>query len=158
MRQSSFEKPVDESESGASTSTDVATRHDRRDRIGAWLVAISAFVCWYQRGNPPSGVNLESSWFDVLSRAFTQGWQWGSDIIFTYGPLGFLTPYLTWNPETASAFRIGQIVLCLLSPAMAIGFYPVNADTSKKADHGQKGVSCPSEESSAKSSSVRLLA
>ena len=38
------------------------------------------------------------------------------------------------------------------------GFYPVNADTSKKADHGQKGVSCPSEESSAKSSSVRPLA
>ncbi len=122
MRQSSFEKPVDESASGASTSTDVATRHDHRDRIGAWLVAVSAFVCWYQRGNPPSGVNLESSWFDVLTRAFTQGWQWGSDIIFTYGPLGFLTPYLTWNPETASVFRIGQIVLCLLWAAMAFAF------------------------------------
>jgi Aminopeptidase P, N-terminal domain. len=37
----------------------------------------------------------------------------------------------------------------------SIGFYPVNADTSKKTDHGQKGVSCPSEESSATSSSGR---
>jgi adenine-specific DNA-methyltransferase len=37
------------------------------------------------------------------------------------------------------------------------GFYPVNADTSKKTDHGQKGVSCPSEESSATSSSGRPL-
>jgi hypothetical protein len=38
-----------------------------------------------------------------------------------------------------------------------LGFYPVNADTSKKTDHGQKGVSCPSEESSATSSSGRPL-
>ena len=28
-------------------------------------------------------------------------------------------------------------------------FYPVNADTSKKADDGEKGASCPSEENSA---------
>ncbi len=122
MRQSSFEKPVDESNHDATIDIGSDVRRERRDRIGAWLVAISAFVCWYQRGNPPSGVNLESSWFDVLTRAFTQGWQWGSDIIFTYGPLGFLTPYLTWNPETATVFRIGQIVLCLLWAAMAFAF------------------------------------
>ncbi len=122
MRQSSFEQPADENMGGVAVSTDSSARHDRRDRIGAWLVAISAFVCWYQRGNPPSGVNLESSWFDVLTRAFTQGWQWGADIVFTYGPLGFLTPYLTWNPETATVFRIGQIVLCLLWAAMAFAF------------------------------------
>ena len=122
MRQNSFEKPVDDGLQDGHVDTGAAMRRNRRDRIGAWLVAISALVCWYQRGNPPSGVNLESSWFDVLTRAFTQGWQWGSDIVFTYGPLGFLTPYLTWNPETASVFRIGQIVLCLLWAAMAFAF------------------------------------
>ena len=37
------------------------------------------------------------------------------------------------------------------------GFYPVNADTSKKADHGHREVLCLSEESSAKSSSARRL-
>lgn len=36
------------------------------------------------------------------------------------------------------------------------GFYLDSADTSKKADDGQKGVSCPSEGSSAKSSSATL--
>jgi hypothetical protein len=35
------------------------------------------------------------------------------------------------------------------------GFYPVNADTSKKAQNGPKGVSCQSEENSAKSSSAK---
>ena len=47
---------------------------------------------------------------------------------------------------------------CHHTCAYCQGFYPVNADTSKKTDHGQKGVSCPSEESSATSSSVRPLA
>ena len=46
---------------------------------------------------------------------------------------------------------------CGLTSRISTGFYPVNADTSKKADDGQKGVSCPSEESSAKNSSERLL-
>ncbi len=36
-----------------------------------------------------------------------------------------------------------------------IGFYPVSADTSKKAQNEPKGVSCPSEESSVKSSSAK---
>ena len=41
---------------------------------------------------------------------------------------------------------------------LSLGFYPVNADTFKKADDRQRGVSCPSEENSATSSSVRQSA
>ena len=44
------------------------------------------------------------------------------------------------------------------SLAERLGFYPVNADTFKKADDRQRGVSCPSEENSATSSSVRQSA
>ena len=125
MRQSSFEKPVDESSAGLITVTNSSARRDRsdlHDRIGAWLVALTAFVCWYQRGGPPSGVSLETSWFDPLMRGFTHGWQWGSDIIYTYGPLGFLTPYITWSAETGAAFRVGQIFLCTLWALMAFAF------------------------------------
>jgi hypothetical protein len=66
--------------------------------------------------------------------------------------------------QMAAAFQAGLreseaqvIAQCILDDLGMdrIGFYPVNADTSKKADHRQKGVSCPSEESSAKSSSAR---
>jgi hypothetical protein len=33
---------------------------------------------------------LDSSWKQVLVHAYVNGWQWGHDIIFTYGPYGFL--------------------------------------------------------------------
>jgi hypothetical protein len=59
-----------------------------------------------------------------------------------------------WNAGCSS--RRGQSDT-VLDGQESSGFYPVNADTSKKADDGQKGVSCPSEESSAKNSSERLL-
>lgn len=122
MRNNSFEKSGEDRAYRSGDDCVTAARSDRRDMIGALLVAITAFVAWYQRGNPPSGVNLDSGWYDVLSRGFARGWQWGSDIVFTYGPLGFLTPYVTWNPESAAPFRVGQIVLCLLWAAMAFAF------------------------------------
>jgi hypothetical protein len=34
---------------------------------------------------------LDPSWMMVVQRAFADGWQFGRDIIFTYGPLGFIT-------------------------------------------------------------------
>ncbi len=37
----------------------------------------------------PDG-GLDSSWQEVLIRAHTQGWQFGRDVVFTYGPWGFL--------------------------------------------------------------------
>jgi hypothetical protein len=42
----------------------------------------------------PLGTNDDSSWSAVLGYAHETGLQFGSDVVFTYGPLGFLlTPY-----------------------------------------------------------------
>lgn len=42
----------------------------------------------------PLGTNDDSSWSAVLGYAHEMGLQFGSDVVFTYGPLGFLlTPY-----------------------------------------------------------------
>lgn len=38
----------------------------------------------------PAAVNLDDSWRMVLAHAWLEGWQWGRDIVFTYGPLGWL--------------------------------------------------------------------
>lgn len=92
------------------------------DRVGALVVAVVAFATYYQAPLPPSGVNIDSSWMLALARGFSEGWQWGSDIVFTYGPLAFLTPYFNWNPDTAASFRIGQIVLCLSWASVAFSF------------------------------------
>src|SRR5262249_27342390 len=39
----------------------------------------------------PIADDLESSWSSVLTYAHQKGLQLGTDIVFTYGPLGFLT-------------------------------------------------------------------
>lgn len=122
MRQSSFERPGDHPIRRSIADVGSLTRRDRLDLIGALLVALVAFVAWYRSADPPAGVNLDTSWYSTLIFGFARGWQWGSDIVFTYGPLGFLTPYLTWNPESAAAFRVGQIVLCLLWAVLAFAF------------------------------------
>jgi hypothetical protein len=36
------------------------------------------------------GPGLDPSWMQVIARAAAREWQWGSDIAFTYGPLGYL--------------------------------------------------------------------
>jgi hypothetical protein len=56
---------------------------------------------------------LESSWQQVISHAAASHWQWGRDIAFTYGPLGYLRypvfeptllrPLLLWNALLAAA-------------------------------------------------------
>ncbi len=42
----------------------------------------------WQVGMPSS--SLDPSWAMVLLHAFDHGWQFGKDLIFTYGPLGFI--------------------------------------------------------------------
>lgn len=57
----------------------------------AWLLMfLSSF------GIPGSGgvigVGLDDSWPLVLEYAAQQGWRWGSEVVFTFGPLGYLYP------------------------------------------------------------------
>ena len=46
---------------------------------------------------PSSG--LDPSWTQVQTHAFTHAWQFGTDIVFTYGPWGFLATTL-YDPAT----------------------------------------------------------
>jgi hypothetical protein len=34
---------------------------------------------------------IEPSWAEVIAFAAREGWQWGRDVVFTYGPLGYLS-------------------------------------------------------------------
>ena len=61
-------------------------------------------------GSPPQALGLES-WTAVLSWDFLHHLQWGPDIVFTYGPLGFLEPYTWYVPGIFWWFTGGQILL-----------------------------------------------
>lgn len=64
--------------------------------------------------NPPS-VGLDSSWNGGLSMAIHDGLQWGRDIVFTYGPLGFMNGQGLWYGD------LGMIAFAYLS-SLYVGF------------------------------------
>lgn len=44
--------------------------------------------------------SLDAGWGEVLSWGIAHGAQWGKDLVFTYGPLGFVTGGLPFDPAT----------------------------------------------------------
>ncbi len=77
------------------------------------LVALLLFAVIFTFPDYPA-VSLDPSWRLVLTRAFYDGLQFGHDIVFTYGPLGFLMGntydgvhfwgLITWQLVKAVAF------------------------------------------------------
>ena len=86
--------------------------------------AVLALMLWPALVQPvyPTEISLDASWQSVLVRAHTQGWQFGRDLIFTWGPWGFLQsqyhlgaesslPKLIW--ETAGKLLVAFGVVAL---------------------------------------------
>lgn len=64
-----------------------------------WLLgALVALLGWKVAMNPPS-VGLDGSWNGGLAMAIHDGLQWGTDIVFTYGPLGFINGQSLWYDD-----------------------------------------------------------
>lgn len=67
------------------------------------VLAICAGVCVFllQRvigfGFPNT---LDAGWSEVLQWGISHGARWGHDLVFTYGPLGFLAPSASFDPST----------------------------------------------------------
>jgi hypothetical protein len=69
-----------------------------------------------------AGTGVEASWSSVLNYAHQKGWQFGTDIVYTYGPLGFLaSPYYSSNSvalqmaaKTALSFVVA-VGVCLVA-------------------------------------------
>ena len=77
-----------------------------------------------QLGIPASPDALDAGWLQVLGHAHVQGWVWGRDIVHTYGPLGFLHPYLGYDPAVFPRYALGQVALAVggaLVLALALG-------------------------------------
>ncbi len=79
------------------------------------LVPVCAvmFLLILAMGNPPSAEGSEPAWTEVLAWSFMHGAQWGRDIVFTYGPLGFLQPYTSYVDGMYTIYAVGQVVLPL---------------------------------------------
>jgi hypothetical protein len=81
----------------------------KRVPVPLWGGLIVALFGWRVGFDRP-GIGLDASWNAGLAMAVDQGLHWGKDIVFTYGPLGFL--------QTGSVWFTGQAVLSFLYSAL----------------------------------------
>lgn len=87
----------------------------------AWLFVAIAFVSWSCWRFPQIAFNtqaLDASWQAVLSYAHRTGMQFGSDVVFTYGPLGYLSNEC-FSPDTPVARLFFEVVFGVV---IATGF------------------------------------
>jgi hypothetical protein len=79
-------------------------------RAPLWGGLIVALLGWRIGMNPP-GVGLDASWNAGLAMGVEQGLHWGKDVVFTYGPLGFLQTQLVWfSGQTVLSFLYSGLV------------------------------------------------
>lgn len=76
-------------------------------------------------GAGPAGDNLDLSWTSVLAWATMTHARFGTDIVFTYGPLGFFVPYAAYMPDAYPWFLAGTIALAIIvaAPVAALTRY-----------------------------------
>lgn len=108
------------------TSPSSSSAHTRAvtlvDLAAATLVGLLFLVASVRFGGSVAGDELDPSWTMVLRWASLHGLRWGSDIAFTYGPLGYLYPLNACDPASYGTFVATQIAL-----AAAAGFLFANA-------------------------------
>ncbi|HVH34241.1 MAG TPA: hypothetical protein VM847_09060 [Tahibacter sp.] len=81
------------------------------DRTAAVIAGLLFFVASVRFGGSVAGDELDPSWTMVLRWASLHGLRWGSDIAFTYGPLGYLYPLNACDPRSYALFVATQIAL-----------------------------------------------
>src|ERR1700744_1019189 len=65
-------------------------------RVPAWVGGLIVALLGWRVGMNPPGVGLDASWNAGLAMAAHDGLHWGVDVVWTYGPLGFLQTQLVW--------------------------------------------------------------
>lgn len=80
-------------------------------RVPTALLALLVMLASWRTGigNPIAG--LDMSWGAGLYMAITDGLAFGPDVVFTYGPLGFLNVPVNWDTDLASIMFVWQALL-----------------------------------------------
>ncbi|MCE2788405.1 MAG: hypothetical protein LW630_00675 [Saprospiraceae bacterium] len=100
-------------------------KHDLIKKLLLFLVTIYLFPknIWKS-----PGIGLDPSWELSLNLALKHHLVWGKDIVFTYGPLGYLSTFI---PVYASSFLIGLYTLFVTFMAVFFLRYVYNAASQK---------------------------
>lgn len=79
---------------------------------------VAAFLLFTNFGTSPAGSGLDQAWATVLAWAHANHLQWGKDLVFTFGPLGFLYPTASLYLQTATLYLTCQVLLGGLAAAI----------------------------------------
>ena len=83
------------------------------NRVPVWGGLIVALLAW-RIGMKPPGIGIDASWNAGLAMGAEQGLHWGKEIVFTYGPLGFLQTQLVWfTGQTVLSFLYSGLVFAI---------------------------------------------
>lgn len=79
-----------------------------------WTAAFAVvFFLFVFRFGTPAGIEIDQSWATVLGWAHLHGVRFGEELVFSYGPLGYLHPRGPYNPELFGVYLFGQVLLTL---------------------------------------------
>lgn len=79
---------------------------------GLLLYVFSRFIPSLSVNDYPVGDGLDNAWTQALHLAFVRHWQFGTDIVFTYGPWGFLAR--GYDPQTYPVAVAAWIILSVV--------------------------------------------
>ena len=101
---------------GKASSSPSAVRSSRLQRSVGLAVAIVVSFVTYPALTPYVGWELDQSWAAALHMAQHQGLMHGHDVVFTYGPLGWLTsPTMFYEGTGAVAIAIRFPILVIVA-------------------------------------------
>src|SRR5262245_58161147 len=78
--------------------------------VAIWGGLLVAVLTWQIGFNTPA-VGLDPSWNAGLAMAAADGLHWGKELVWTYGPLGFLQTQLVWfRDQTVLSFLYSGLI------------------------------------------------
>jgi len=87
----------------------------RLSSIPTWAFGVAVALLSWQVGMHAPGPGLDASWNGGLAMATESGLQFGRDVVFSYGPLGFLRGPYVWFGDLS-------VLGLLFSAALYLGF------------------------------------
>lgn len=79
----------------------------------AVLFGLVIFAATLRLGTFSAGAELDPSWSAVLGWAAHSGVRWGHDLIYTYGPLGYVHQYASYDPQSFNLYLLAQVLMGL---------------------------------------------
>lgn len=91
-------------------------RSDKVSWAGIALLFATAlvFLLGFRFDQPAASYDIDPSWATVVAWGAERGAQWGRDLVFTYGPLGWLSPQFSYLPSMLATAAVGQVALSAL--------------------------------------------